>query len=434
MQGQTLPQGLTGLLSPNTLLGGRYTIVRKLGKGGMGAVYLVADGRLVGKMWAVKEMSDAALLDPVVRQSAVQAFQREATLLAALNHANLTKVVDYFEEQGKHFLVMDYVEGETLAEKLDGCSVPFSEKDVMGWAEQLCDVLNYLHEQNPPIIFRDLKPGNIMVDKQGKVKLIDFGVARNFKPGVNKDTVSLGTPGYAAPEQYGKGQSDVRSDVYALGATLHHLLTLRDPGDEPFKFPPVTRLNPSVSNNVELAIGIAVQQDPGIRWQTAAEFATELHKKDPVNKPTVAASPPVRRVVMVNPPPIQVPAVQSVNTPAYPVQYGPRPVPTPPAPVNPVIGPADAKKYWTSIVIGVLATVAAAWLMPKVFTYIYQNLSPLPDWFGTASSIISGVIYTTIPLIILQVTRRPGIFFFTAGGYLLFMYFAFGYDQGLANQ
>lgn len=271
-----VPQ-LTGLLTPNAQIGGRYLVIRKLGQGGMGAVYLVSDQRLAGKQYALKEMSDQAIADPAERQAALEAFQQEAAMLAALNHANLPQVTDYFTEGGNQYLVMEYVQGQTLEKKLDLAHGPLPEPVVRRYAEQLCDVLVYLHGQHPPIIFRDLKPANIMVlpgDKQ--IKLIDFGIARHFKPGKSKDTQAMGTPGYAAPEQYGKGQSDARTDIYALGATLHHAITGRDPSTEPFKFPPVRSYNSIASASFEYIIGRAVMLDPSDRWQSARELQNAL--------------------------------------------------------------------------------------------------------------------------------------------------------------
>jgi len=288
LRGGTPPAGLTGSLPPDTVLADRYSVVRSLGRGGMGAVYLVSDTRLGGKNWAVKEMSDAALVDAQEKQNAIDAFQREANLLASLNHPHLTKVVDYFEEGGKHYLVMDYIDGQTFDEMLDAQTQPFTETQVTRWAVQLCDVLDYLHNQSPPVIFRDLKPGNIMLDGEGQVHLIDFGIARLFKSGKSRDTASFGTAGYAPREQYGRGQTDNRSDIYALGATLHHLLTLRDPGDEPFKFPQVNELNPNVSEVLNEAIVKAVEQEPEDRWQNAKEFSKAL-----IASPTMLASPAI---------------------------------------------------------------------------------------------------------------------------------------------
>ena len=284
LRGDTPINGLTGRLQPDTLLANRYKVIRKLGHGGMGAVYLVGDERLGGKFWAVKEMSDAAIIDKNEKADAVKAFQNEATLLASLSHPNLAKVVDYFEESGRHYLVMDYVDGRTLAEKLDGKSEPFYEAQVIDWALQLCDVLGYLHNQPQPVIFRDLKPGNVIIDQEGQVKLIDFGIARLFKPGKNRDTASFGTAGYSPPEQYGRGQTDARSDIYALGASMHQLLTLRDPQEEPFKFPPVRDINPLVSNELAAAVSKAVELDPDDRWQTTSELSLAIK---PIESPAL---------------------------------------------------------------------------------------------------------------------------------------------------
>lgn len=310
--GQALAGGVqplmpgTGMLSPNTLLSNRYIIVRRVGQGGMGAVYKVADTRIQGKLWAVKEMSDAALTNPHDRQQAVQAFEREAQLLSCLSHANIPHVSDFFGQGGKQYLVMEFVEGQTLEEILRGRAGPLPEAEVRPWALQLCDVLDYLHTRKPPVIFRDLKPANIMIDHAGNVKLIDFGIVRFFQPGKTKDTTSFGTAGYAPPEQYGKGQTDARSDLYALGATLHHLLTARDPSITPFQFQPVRSLNPGVSLVTEQVIAKALAQDPARRWQNARAMRRALttqrsqgaqHSQSPRTSQRVAVSSPVRTPV-----------------------------------------------------------------------------------------------------------------------------------------
>jgi serine/threonine protein kinase, bacterial len=276
LHGSTPPAGLTGRLPPNALLNHRYLIVKRIGRGGMAAVYLAADTRLSNKVCAVKEMSDTALIDPSEQQQARDAFQREAQMLAQLNHPNLPKVNDFFEESGKLYLVMDYIEGQTLEAALDASAGGLPESHVLDWARQLCEVLDYLHHCSPPIIFRDLKPGNIMLDRQNCIKLIDFGVARLFKPGQTQDTTSFGTDGYAPPEQYGKGQTDARSDVYALGVTLHQLLTRYDPAATPFTLPPARQVNPAVSAQVEQALIKATQTVPVNRYQSAAEFRQAL--------------------------------------------------------------------------------------------------------------------------------------------------------------
>ncbi len=311
------PIGLgTGKLPAKALVANRYSIVRLLGKGGMGAVYLANDNRFSNKLVAVKEMSTSSLQTAAEKQTAIDGFKREAQLLCTLDHRNIPKVTDTFEENGKQFLVMDYVDGETLEDLLDGRTGPFLESEVLGWAEQLCDVLTYLHGLTPPVIFRDLKPGNVMILRDMKtVKLIDFGIVRFFKPSSQTDTVKLGTPGYAPPEQYGKGgQSDARSDVYALGALLHHLLTLRDPGSDPFKFPSISLHNKKVSSHVDSAIAKAVQPRPADRWQTAHEFFAALQGPKAGQQTSLFPGPPP----MVQRAPAPAPQGTSFSPPSLP--------------------------------------------------------------------------------------------------------------------
>jgi serine/threonine protein kinase len=272
------PTPQTGMLQPNAILAGRYIIVRKVGGGGMGAVYQVADQRIPGKLWAIKEMSDAAITRPLDKQQAVEAFRREAQLLATLDHSNLPKVSDYFTEGGKHYLVMDFIQGRTLEDVLYSTPGSLDEEEVVGWAVQLCDALSYLHNRQPPIVFRDLKPGNVILDNDGRAKLIDFGIARLFQPGKSKDTRVMGTPGYAAPEQYGAGQTDPRSDIYALGVTLHQLLTGYEPSLSPFNLPPARNINSSLSPAIQEAVIKAIQSDVTARFQTAAEMRQALVK------------------------------------------------------------------------------------------------------------------------------------------------------------
>lgn len=269
------PLGGTTLLPIGTIMQGRYKVVSVLGQGGMGAVYLVEDQRLFDKKLALKELVNT-LPDPAARAQALQQFQQEARLLAYLSHPNLPHISDYFAESGRQYLVMEYVDGETLEAILGKTSGFLPEAQVVEWAIQVCDALEYLHSQSPPIIFRDLKPANIMLDKDKRIKLIDFGIARLFQPGKAKDTHAMGTPGYAAPEQYGTGQSDARTDIYALGATLHHLLTKRDPAVQPFTFPLCKSLNPAVSGQMDAIIGKAVAADPTKRYQTMSEVRTAL--------------------------------------------------------------------------------------------------------------------------------------------------------------
>ncbi len=227
------------MYNQNHLLKERYRILEPVGKGGFGAVYKAADTLFAYRPVAVKEMGQSHL-SPQEMVEAIEAFKREAHLLAGLQHPNIPAIHDYFGEAGRWYLVMDFIEGETLEEHLNksrGKYLPVEE--VLKIGIQLCTVLGYLHTRQPPIIFRDLKPANILLTPSGQIYLIDFGIARHFKPGQSKDTVAFGSPGYASPEQYGKTQTTPRADIYALGATLHQLLTGDDPTQTPFRFAPL---------------------------------------------------------------------------------------------------------------------------------------------------------------------------------------------------
>jgi serine/threonine protein kinase len=256
----------------------RYRILRKVAQGGMGAVYESTDTQSpIGNRAAIKEISPAAL-PPGERTQAVTDFRREAQMLARLQHDNLVKVVETFEELGKHFLVMEFVPGRTLLNVLDLAGGPLPEHRVLAWARQIIDVIQYLHTQDPPIIYRDLKPANVMLVEGTieKIKVIDFGIARLHKVGKTSDTEAFGTAGYAPPEQYGKGQTDQRSDIYAFAATMHHLLTNRDPSLNPFNWLSIRRYNPGVSPRVDTAIMQALSLDPQKRFQSIEAFAQAL--------------------------------------------------------------------------------------------------------------------------------------------------------------
>jgi serine/threonine-protein kinase len=272
----TGPVGATGALPQQTVLQDRYVITGRLGQGGMGAVYRAADRRLNTVTWAIKEMSDSAISSPLERQQAREAFRHEAEMLAGLNHPNLPRVTDHFEQNGQAYLVMEYVPGETLLAFLMREGLPQPIERVLDWAGQLCDALDYLHSQNPPIIFRDLKPANIMLTPGGQIKLIDFGIARLFKPGKEKDTQAFGTVGYSAPEQYGKGQTDARADVYALGVLLHQLLTGHDPTLTPFRLPPAASVRPGVPQALSDALAVATDGDPARRFASVRAFQQAL--------------------------------------------------------------------------------------------------------------------------------------------------------------
>lgn len=274
--GHPFPIAATGQLPSQTVLGGRYAILGLLGKGGMGAVYRASDHRISGKIWAVKEMSDSALQDPQEKTEAIRAFQSEASLLASLDHPNIPKVIDYFSEAGKYYLVMDYVPGETLEALMRAKTTPFQEDQVVQWGVQLCDVLSYLHSRQPPVIFRDLKPGNVMLQPDGTLKLIDFGIARLFKPGRSADTMAIGTPGFAAPEQHGRAQTDARSDIYSLGVMLHHLSTGHDPASDPFNLPAARLINPQLSAQFDSILSCSTSVSANGRFPSAVAMRQAL--------------------------------------------------------------------------------------------------------------------------------------------------------------
>ena len=229
---------VTGLLPSQALLyNGRYMIIARVGQGGMGAVYKALDLHEHNTVVAIKEMSQSGLSGNEL-QHAIDAFRREAQILAGLQHHSLPRIHQQFVEDERRYLVMEFIEGETLEHWLQNLKQQDQTrrlKQALALGLQLCAVLEYLHTQKPPIIFRDLKPGNVMLTAQGQVYLIDFGIARLFKAGQQKDTVALGSPGYAPPEQYRKSTSP-RSDIYSLGATLHQLLSGVDPSENPFQF------------------------------------------------------------------------------------------------------------------------------------------------------------------------------------------------------
>ncbi|GEM_PF-4769732 len=275
--GSPLPGLGTGNLPPQvTLQGGRYVILGTVGRGGMGAVYRAADTRLGGKAVAIKELSDAAITSGQQKLLSIAAFRQEAQMLARLDHPNIPKVSDSFDEGAKHYMVMEFVEGETLEDFLQRQRAPVAESQVRMWGMHLCDVLGYLHRQRPPVIFRDLKPANIMLTPAGQLKLIDFGIARFFKAGQSGDTLVMGTPGYAAPEQHGTGQTDARSDVYSLGVVLHRLLTLHDPASTPFALPPLRRFNSQAAPEMEQIVAHATQVQVGQRFNSMDELRQAL--------------------------------------------------------------------------------------------------------------------------------------------------------------
>ena len=268
----------TGLLVYNHILKQRYRIINQIGQGGFGAVYKAADTQFGNRLVAIKEMSQSSL-SPKEIFEATSAFKREALLLASLTHPNLPRIYEQFTDAARWYLVMDFIEGETLEDqlgKLPGGYLPIEQ--VLDMGIQLCTVLGYLHTRQPPIIFRDLKPANVMRTPDGHLYLIDFGIARHFKPGQAKDTTALGSSGYAAPEQYGKTQSTPRADIYALGATLHQMLTGNDPSESPFQFAPLQLRNHPTLAGLEILIVRMLEMDASKRPDSMATVKQDLQR------------------------------------------------------------------------------------------------------------------------------------------------------------
>lgn len=256
------------------IIQGKYEILKLIGKGGMSRVYLAMDQNL-NKQWAVKEIEKRAMdkNNEVVIQSAMA----EANMMKKLDHPSLPRIVDIIDKEDVIYVVMDYIEGEPLSSVLTKYGAQ-PQNTVIEWAKQLCLVLDYLHTQNPPIIYRDMKPANVMLQPNGNVKLIDFGIAREYKEQNLADTVSLGTKGYAAPEQFGgKGQTDARTDVYCLGVTLYHLLTGQNPCEPPYEIYPIRYWNPQLSSGLETVISRCTQLNPADRYQSCAELLYALN-------------------------------------------------------------------------------------------------------------------------------------------------------------
>lgn len=257
------------------LLKQRYQLTQILGKGGMGTVYLAFDLQLGNRLVAIKEMSQSGLA-PLERQIAAKSFQREAHFLAELQHPHLPGVHDHFEENQRCYLVMSFIKGQTLEEYLQAQNGKLAVAEAIEIGLVLCDILTYLHSHNPPIIFRDLKPSNIMRTVDGYIYLIDFGIARLFKPGQTKDTASRGSSGYAPPEQYGRAQTTPGSDLYSLGATLYQLLSGYELASTPFRQPPIQDLVPTLPAQLAVLITSMLDLDEKKRPSSAESVKREL--------------------------------------------------------------------------------------------------------------------------------------------------------------
>ncbi len=283
---------------PDTVLRERYKIIELVGRGGMGATYRAEDLRLQGRFCAVKEaLPDLEATPDELAQSRAQ-FYQEASTLARLDHPNLPKVSDYFSEDDRDYLVMDFVPGQDLKEILATAvreEHPLAERQVLAWADQLCDALDYMHNQDPPVLHRDIKPSNIKITPAGKVKLVDFGLVKTLSSD-DQRTITVvqgrGTVQYIPLEQYGgdTGHTDVRSDIYSLGATLYHLMTGQPPLDakqrflKPKSMRSLRSLNPAISSQTDQAVLWSLAMHPDERPTSIDEFRSALMAPGPVGR------------------------------------------------------------------------------------------------------------------------------------------------------
>jgi serine/threonine protein kinase/cytochrome c-type biogenesis protein CcmH/NrfG len=326
----------TGRLLVGALLRQRFRIIAPLGTGGMGAVYQAEDTQLGNRLLAIKEMNQSSL-DPQEQREAADAFRHEAVMLARLQHPNLPTIFDHFEENGRWYLLMSFIEGETLEEYLRrSLSGKLPLNEVVQIGIDLCVVLGYLHNQQPAIVFRDLKLANVMRTPEAHLYLIDFGIARHFKPGQAKDTAYFGSMGYAPPEQYGKAQTTPRSDIYSLGAILHQLLSGHDPSATPFRFPALETLVPGAPAELAALITQMVDLDEEKRPASAALVKQELlaiqqASRAPLPARNIGVTATQPETVVVSPPPVSAMRVTA---------------PTPAVVPAPVTAPELTKEQW----------------------------------------------------------------------------------------
>lgn len=259
------------------VLDGKYEILKEIGQGGMSIVYAARDNRR-NKQWAVKELKND---DSQSVKMQLKRTEWEANILKKADHPVLPKIVDIIDKDGTVYVVMDYIQGLTFERILKEEGAQSQEK-VIEWAKQLASALHYLHSLNPPVIYRDMKPSNIMLQPDGRVKLIDFGTAKEYTTENIADTTALGTRGYAAPEQFGDEQghgiykTDARTDIYCLGATIYHMVTGKNPCEPPYEMRPVREWNPALSGGLEKIIGKCTRSDPGERYQNCSELMYAL--------------------------------------------------------------------------------------------------------------------------------------------------------------
>ena len=267
------------MLEIGSLVDGKYKILNKVGQGGMSVVYLAMNEK-ANKQWAVKEVRKDGVLD---FESVKQGLVAETDILKKLNHPNLPSIIDVIDTEDSFIIIMDYIQGNSLNKALEEFGAQPQDM-VIAWAKQLCDVLGYLHSRTPAIIYRDMKPSNVMLKPDGNITLIDFGTAREYKEKNLADTTCLGTVGYAAPEQFGgMGQTDARTDIYCLGATLYHLVTGMNPCEPPYEIKPIREINPTLSSGLERIILKCTQRNPEDRYQSCAELMYALEHYEEID-------------------------------------------------------------------------------------------------------------------------------------------------------
>jgi serine/threonine protein kinase len=356
----TLYDSSTGRLFANVLLKQRYRIIGQTGRGGMAAVYKAEDIQLGNRTVAVKEMSQKNLSEEEVKHAA-DAFKQEAIILAGLQHPNLPSIFDHFEENGRWYLVMSFIPGETLAEylaKAQGGRLPLDEAIQIGI--QLCSVLDYLHNQHPAIIFRDLKPTNIMRTPSGHIYLIDFGIARHFKPGQSRDTAYYGSMGYAPPEQYGNAQTTQRSDIYSLGATLYRLISGYDPASTPFRLPPLQSVLPGAPADLAALLAQMLDMDEDRRPANMLLVKQRLQNiASPIAPPPPSFAQFAQTVYVPGPnPPAPLPPTRQA-APLYLSGASSTPIP-PAAPAPPPTSRSPRSKRTVPVIIAAVILLLAA--------------------------------------------------------------------------
>lgn len=269
------------MLAPDAVVAGQYQVMRLLGEGASGRVWLVRDLKEKGHRWALKELTPGG--GEMSPKESRELVQREIQFLRSLHHPGLPRLIDVIEENGNEYVIMERIEGFTLEQVRTNQGGRLKPADVVAWMSQACAVLEYLHSRHPAVVYRDMKPSNLMLSSDGQVRLVDLGIARSYNPTRPGDTHLVGTPGYCPPEQY-QGRTSPATDVYATGATMFQLLSGEDPEQYKFRFPRVAALVPEVSDALDAVIDRCLQQKPADRYADAAELLRALKGIEPARR------------------------------------------------------------------------------------------------------------------------------------------------------